>query len=369
MRILRVAQKVYPDVVGGGSYHIHAMSRDQAKMGHDVTVLTVGTDTEQSHVEQRDGYTVVRYPSIAQPLGNAASSGVASFLANADEFDVVHAHSHLYFSTNLTALGRRLGSTPLAITNHGLYSQTAPEWLFDMYLRTLGRWTFDSADVVFCYTEEDRNRLRERGISTDIAVVHNGIDTDRFTPDGPVHDAIHGNPAVLFVGRLVEGKRPGDALAAFNQLRDRFPDSVLNICGEGPLRGDLEAEARQCGLADSVSFLGHLPYDEMPAVYRAGDVLVLPSRAEGLPRTVLEAMASGTPVVVSNLEQVAPVINDEAGETVPVGDVRGVAAALATILDAPESYSPAETVAGHYDWSDTVEQTTAALENIAGGNK
>jgi len=368
MRILRVAQKVYPDVVGGGPYHVHAMSRDQAAMGHDVTILTVATDGDQPHIEQREGYTVVRYPSVAAPLGNAVAPGLASFLRQANEYDVVHAHSHLYFSTNLAALARRLDSTPLAITNHGLYSQTAPEWVFDLYLRTLGKWTFDSADAVFCYTAEDRDRLRETGVSADVAVVHNGIDTDRFAPEGTTDDRIRGDPALLFVGRLVEGKRPGDALAAFDRLREQFPDAVLTVCGKGPLRGALEAEARERGLADRVDFLGHLDYETMPAVYRAADVLVLPSRAEGLPRTVLEAMASGTPVVVSALDQVVPVV-EGGGEVVEVGDVEGFGESMATVIESPELYSPVETIAGHYDWAETVEQTTAALEEIAGGRE
>jgi len=150
MRILRVAQKVYPEVPGGGTYHVHAMSRDQAAMGHDVTLATVRHDDSLPHVEERAGYTVVRYDPAFSALGNDISPGLARYLFSADNFDVVHAHSHLYFSTNLAALRRRLGDVPLALTNHGLYSQSAPEWVFDLYLRSVGRWTFEQADVVAC---------------------------------------------------------------------------------------------------------------------------------------------------------------------------------------------------------------------------
>jgi len=115
MRILRVAQKTYPDVKGGAPYHVHAMSRDQAAMGHDVTVLTVRHDPGLPHVEEREGYTVVRYDPMGSPLGNDISPGVAQYLRTADAFDVIHAHSHLYFSTNLAALKRRAGGPPLAI--------------------------------------------------------------------------------------------------------------------------------------------------------------------------------------------------------------------------------------------------------------
>ena len=132
MRILRVAQKTYPDVKGGGPYHTYAMSRDQAAMGHDVTVLTVRTDPSLPHIEERDGFTVVRYDPAVNLLGNDISPGVAQYLADAADFDVMHAHSHLYFSTNLAAIKRFVGDTPLAITNHRLYSQNAPEWVFDL---------------------------------------------------------------------------------------------------------------------------------------------------------------------------------------------------------------------------------------------
>jgi glycosyltransferase involved in cell wall biosynthesis len=367
MRILRVAQKVYPDVVGGGPYHVHAMSRDQAAMGHDVTVLTVSDDDSKPCREERSGYTVVRRKPTVKVLGNEISGGVAKFLAQADDYDVVHAHSHLYFSTNLAALKRRLGDTPLAITNHGLYSQTAPEWVFDAYLRTVGQSTFDSADVVFCYTDKDRKRVREFGVSTDAEVVANGIDQTRFTPDGPESDLVNaGGPVVLFVGRLVDGKRPQDAVKAFAGVREEYPDAELYLCGEGPLRGELRTRAAELGVSEAVTFLGHVSYDEMPKVYRSADVLVLPSRAEGLPRTVLEAFAAETPAVTSDLEHVAPVV-EKAGKTVPVGDVAGFEREIGRLFEDDErrqelGQNGRSTVADQFRWEDTVTETTRAIE-------
>lgn len=442
MRVLRVAQTCYPDVTGGGAYHVHALSRDQAAMGHDVTVLTVRRDPEAPHVEERAGYTVVRFDPTIAPLGNAFAIGTARYLRETDGFDVLHAHSHLYLSTNLAALERRLGDVPLAITNHGLYSQTAPERVFDAYLRTLGRWTFNQADVVFCYTDVDERRLRSVGVESDVAVVPNGIDTDRFTPEGTTSGRIDApGPVVLFVGRLVEGKRPQDAVAAVERLRAERPDVTLYVCGDGPLQADLEAAAASASergavasdgdatasdtgaaaasnadavlsdtadaaasgadaVAPSVSgatdggvsarpvadtdtsrsrasrtgastervpddrggvvFLGQVPYDEMPAIYRSADALVLPSRAEGLPRTVLEAMASGTPVVTSDLPHVRRVA-DRCGRTAPVGDVPAFAEALGGLLDDPPAGGPAY-VRRNHRWADCVDATTEALE-------
>ncbi|AGB38811.1 glycosyltransferase [Natronococcus occultus SP4] len=361
LRILRVAQTVYPDVKGGGAYHVHALSRDQAALGHDVTVLTIRRDPELAHVEERDGYTVVRYDPSVTLLGNEISAGVARYLKHAAGFDVVHAHSHLYFSTNLAALKRRLGDVPLAITNHGLYSQTAPERVFEWYLKTIGRWTFNRADTVFCYTDVDRRRLREFGVRTEITVAANGIDTERFTPGGPTSDLIDADgPVVLFVGRLVEGKRPQDVLDAVATAREANPELTVYFCGEGPLRDELERRAGEA-VGDSVVFLGHVPYDEMPRIYRAADVLVLPSRAEGVPRTVLEAMASGTRVVCSDLEQVASVVGDH-GAVVPVGDVSGFAAEIRAQLARPTRGDGG--VTPNYDWRTTVSAVTETLQQL-----
>ncbi|MFC7228004.1 glycosyltransferase family 4 protein [Salinirubellus salinus] len=363
MRILRVAQKAYPDVTGGGAYHVHAMSRDQAAMGHDVTLLTVG---EGPRREFRDGYEVLRYPSWGAVVGNDIAPGVAWHLvSHADEFDVVHAHSHLYFSTNLAAAFRQLSETPLAITNHGLFSQNAPEEVFHWYLKTVGKWTFNSADVLFCYTDPDRERLREYGVMTDVAVVPNGIDTERFTPGDKIHHAMPDGTNVLFVGRLVEGKRPGDALEGFVGVVEEHPDASMVFAGEGALREELRCRAETLGIAESVRFLGHLEYEEMPSVYRGANVLVLPSRAEGLPRTVLEAMASGVPVVSSHLDHTAPVVR-QGGKTVPVGDVEGYAVALNQVLSSQTQLGEQgrRAVVNGFRWENTVAQTTAQLAEI-----
>lgn len=363
MRILRVAQKLYPSVKGGGAYHVHAMSRDQAASGHDVTVLTIRRDESDPIRERRSGYSVVRKPATVDLIGNEMSVGLARQLVDISEYDVMHAHSHLYFSTNLAAVRRKLGGVPLAVTNHGLYSQNVSQSVFDIYLKTVGKWTFNAADVIFCYTEVDRDRLRQRGVTAPVEVVHNGVDMERFSPEGETHSGVTGEPAVLFVGRLVEGKRPADALAGVARLRDSFPDARVTFCGRGPMRDSLADRAEALGIREAVTFLGHVPYDDMPAVYRAADALVLPSRAEGMPRTVLEAMAAGVPVVTSDLEQVRSVIT-AGGETASVGSPLDIANRLRAVLSDPTTYDPRSVVRDDHDWDKTVEQTTATLRRL-----
>jgi glycosyltransferase involved in cell wall biosynthesis len=300
-------------------------------------------------------------------LGNAVSGGVISYLRSVADVDVVHAHSHLYFSTNVAALLHRLGDgkTPLAITNHGLYSQSAPQWVFRWYLRTLGRWTFNQADKAFCYTETDEQRLREYGVDVPVSVVSNGIDTERFSPDGPTSDRIdHEGPVLLFVGRLVEGKRPRDAVDALAGL-SAGSNAKLYLAGDGPLRTAVSERAAERGVGERVELLGRVPYEEMPQVFRSADCLILPSRAEGLPRTVLEAFASGVPAVTSRLDQTREIV-ETAGRTVEVGDVDGYIAAIEAVMEQRASLGAAgrRLVVEDHQWTDTVAETTSCLESL-----
>jgi glycosyltransferase involved in cell wall biosynthesis len=372
MRILRVAQDIFPDVVGGAPYHIHALSRDQAARGHEVTVLTVSDDVDSPTRERRDGYTVVQQPPKLDLFGNKLFSNTLGQLRQRDQYDVIHAHSHLFYSTNVAALYGRFDETPMAMTCHGLGSQRVPEWVSNTHLRTVGKWSYNTADTVFCYTPTERDRLRDLGVTSRVEVIKNGIDTGRFSPDGETLNRISAvdGPSVLFVGRLVEGKCPGDVLDAFEQVLEHVPDATLFFVGGGPLRDDLQNATDRAGLDDSVVFLDHVPYQVMPSVYRAADLLVLASRAEGMPRTVLEALSCGTPVVSTQLEQIVPLV-EQAGQTVPVGAVDELAEAVTDVLGDPDrrtqlGIAGRELITDQYDWSRTVEETTAALADLAG---
>lgn len=113
MRILRISQNLYPEQPGGASYHVHALSRDQAVMGHDVTVVTVSDDESLPRRENRDGYEIVRARPNCEVIGNAFTWVVWEKLRSVDEYDIVHAHTHYYFSTLFAAIRRQISDTPL----------------------------------------------------------------------------------------------------------------------------------------------------------------------------------------------------------------------------------------------------------------
>ena len=221
-------------------------------------------------------------------------------------YDIVHAHSHLFFSTNLSAAARQMGSTPLVITNHGLKSQTAPKWFQDIYTATGARLTFMAADKILCYTETEKNELVDLGIKPEkIEVIHNGIDTDLFVP---AKDPCFDNKKLLWVGRYVKGKGLDCLIDAFTILRSKYPDVTLTMVGRGPDKDRITKKIRDLHLENGIITKDFVPNSEIVSMYQNSSVFVLPSLEEGVPRTILEEMSCGIPVVCSRLPQLVDIV-------------------------------------------------------------
>lgn len=363
--ILRIARAVYPESMGGGAIHVHSMSKRQAKMGHNVTILTTDRgDRTLPGREKRDGYEIIRDKELATLLGNSITPGfIRSFANLKSEYDVIHVHSHLSLSSNIATLLSRFGDTPLVVTNHGLRSQTAPDWVQDIYLPTVGKFTFNSSDTVLTYSETERDELRELGINAPIRVIHNGVDCTRFSPDNSETDSNQ----LLFVGRLRSTKGPDIALEIFRQLHGDFPELKLKVVGEGPLREDLEATVAEYDLNNTVDFVGELPNEEMPEVYNDSSIFILPTEREGVPRTLLESMACGVPVVTTNLPQVEPVV--DGGGLLIERDVDEFAGVIRKLLTSPDTRKSMgaqgrDRVRENYSWQETVSETTEIYQEL-----
>ncbi|MCB1254937.1 MAG: glycosyltransferase family 4 protein [Austwickia sp.] len=161
-------------------------------------------------------------------------------------------------------------------------------------------------------------------------VVRMTVDTSRFAP--PISGrADHGGPLrVLSVGRLVPQKGGPVLIDALNLLAKRGIAVVARIAGGGPLDADLRAAVRRLGLADRVEFLGPVAQEDIVAQYHWADVFVLPSFQEGLPVVLMEAMATGLPVVTTQIAAVPELVADgDMGRVVPAGRADLIADALA----------------------------------------
>jgi len=194
-------------------------------------------------------------------------------------------------------------------------------------------------------SEADRSHLVRAGVSpAAVHVIHPGIDVDRFAPRGAdparrlaARAALgldRDRPTVLVPARLHPMKRHVDLLAALPDLAARVPDVLVLCAGGGPLERALTALAASAGLAGHVRFLGSR--DDMPDLLSAADAVALPSRAEGMPAALVEAMVAGRCVVATAVGGVPEIVADGAtGRLVPPSDTAALARALAEVLADP----------------------------------
>ncbi len=368
MKILRVVGDIYPDVVGGLEIHAHELSKMQAKLGHTVMVFTSDTNNLPKE-EFKDGYTIIRYFRIMKLFGNSISLDFFTrLMKNRYKYDIIHAHSHLFMSTNVCAFMRLIGSSPLVITHHGLMSASASVWLNTLYLKTIGRWTLNCADKIICYTDEEKARLRSF-LNIDerkIVVIPNGVNTDLFCPD---KNALRSSsPTILWVGRFVPGKGVNVLIDAFYLVNKHFPDARLLLVGDGPLRECITKQIENSGLTNSVRIFVHVDNAKLPEVYNESDIFVLPSLMEGVPRTILEAMACGKPVIITEFPHLEKII-EGAGLFTPPGDPVSLSKNIIRLLNDREFASNLGVqgrlkIVEQFSWHDTVEKTLTVYKSL-----
>lgn len=177
---------------------------------------------------------------------------------------------------------------------------------------------------------------REVGLSpSKTVVIPNGVDPQQFDPFLPADLRELGCPSetriVLTVGRLEPQKGIDLLLEAIKAVTTQVPDVVFVIIGDGPDRTTLQRRAAELQIDRSVRFLGRR--HDVPRWYKRATALVLPSRWEGMPNVVLEAMASGTPVIATRVEGIAELLEDEvSGLVVPVNDAAALSRAIVRLL-------------------------------------
>jgi glycosyltransferase involved in cell wall biosynthesis len=214
-----------------------------------------------------------------------------------------------------------------------------------------GRWLLyllrRFADAIIVLNPEMRTELEALGF---------GVDRVHWFPceisaDPPPDDCrraelrgLHGLPSdalvVVFTGRYVEAKRLPDLVEAFASVIRAVPSALLVLVGDGPERGRLEAQAAKLGIGDAVRFTGFLPEQQVRETLYAGDLFAMVSWIEGIPCSLVEAMAAGLPCVVSDIPAMTQLVRQgKHGRVVAVGDVKGIANAIIELLRNPQTRS------------------------------
>ena len=144
---------------------------------------------------------------------------------------------------------------------------------------------------------------------------------------------------ILFAGRLQEQKAPLRLIDTFNEYRNKNNDAVLIIIGGGNLLDKTEKYVQQLNLQEDIFFLGRMKQETLSLFYKAADVLLLTSNYEGMPRSVLEALGCGLPIVSTDVGEVKRVVkNSYSGEVVKSFEPKNIADGLKKVLHNPLTY-------------------------------
>lgn len=255
-------------------------------------------------------------------------------LVRRERIDLIHAHLPVAGVWGRLA-GRLAGRARVIYTEHNVPERYTP------LTRRLNRWTYQMNDIVIAVSDEVR-----KGVSayvndrSRIMAIQNAVDADVIAST-PIEAAAvrreFGLPAdallITTVGNLTPKKDHHSLLAAAQQVTVRFPEARFLVVGHGPLAGVLQAEANRLGLNGTLVFAGFRT--DAIRLMAASDLFVLSSRFEGLPVTLLEAMALGLPSVVTRVGGIPEVVDDGCSTLVAPGDPDALARAIGALLGSP----------------------------------
>jgi glycosyltransferase involved in cell wall biosynthesis len=276
-----------------------------------------------------------------------------------EKYDLVHAHDWL---TAKAAAGikEKTGLSIVQTFHSTEFDRTSVPWDF---ILDIERMAAQKADIIIAVSQRTRAQVLRLGADErKIRVVYNGVDSAKFTgiaPSRTAEEFKNGRRTVLFLGRLTEQKGPVQFLHAAKKVVQVMPDTLFLIVGTGELLPLLINLSLELGISKNVSFLGYVSDSDQRKIYSASDLYVMPSTSEPFGITALEAMASGTPVIISRTSGVSEVIRSAL--RVDFWDINGMAEKMVALL----KYRPLRSTMGgmaqddarKLTWDKTAEET------------
>ncbi len=378
MNILQVTSSYLP-VRGGMENVVASVSSELVRRGHEVTVLTTDlySDTQLVKEEVLDGVRVIRCKNAHFAFGYGFSPEFRRELHGVwSAFQVAHVHGYNRFASEyaLYYLRNRL---PTVFTAHGFIHTGSAHPLKQLHERTLGK-VVRFADACTALSPEDRSYFIKQGVTPEkIFDVPNGVDIKRFTsPAKPAEiSALRHKwgvkPAervVLFVGRVHQSK----GLSFLVQAMTRLPRVRLVIVGKDAGYASTVARlAKEYGVFQRLVLAGSVSEDMLPAVFQSADVFAMPSEMEGFGLAIVEAMASGLPVVASDRGAIPSLVrNGSTGFVVPYGEVHALVEKIEYILSHPsvaKKYGDAGRLRAlqDYSWDHVVDLLELIYRRVA----
>jgi phosphatidylinositol alpha-mannosyltransferase len=319
---------------GGVGEHVRHLAAELRRQGMEVRILAPSAGGREKAIE---GVIPLGRPIPIPANGSVARISLSFHLSRkireileAERFDIVHLHEPLMPALPVTVL-----RTNAAGVNVGTFHAYARQNLGYYYGRPLLRRLFRRLDSCIAVSEPAKTFV-SRYFPADYTVIPNGIDPGVFNPSVPPAPGIvrPTRQTILFLGRLEERKGLGTLLEAYSLLRQVRADCQLVVVGNGPLRRGYERRVEEEGIPD-VKFCGFIPEADKASYFTAADIYCAPNTGkESFGVILLEAMASGRPVVATAIDGFRQVISDRVeGLLTPPGDEAQMAAALARLLD------------------------------------
>lgn len=297
MKILHVSEPVYPVVHGGLATHTHEMADRQARQGHDVTVI--GTSGGQAPVDDNSfTHTLILKKEWFRLFGARVALGALYWLyRHINEYDVIHIHSHLFFTSNFVALLNRLGSVPpVLVTNHGTFG-TIPPMISHIQFSIFGIPTYNWSDVTVCYNKIDKSILQASGVEN-IKIIPNGIDTNKFSPLED-HDVTNG--PIIWSGRMAHRKGLVPTVKAMEDIVKQHSEIELHIYGDGDKRKAAEQIVTDRGIESNVEFKGYVDQEPLLDQLKQARLYLAPTAEYTFGRGIMEAISCGIPTFSTNL--------------------------------------------------------------------
>ncbi len=239
------------------------------------------------------------------------------------DVDIIHANWTL--SAFCAWVGKFLHRKPIVVTIQGSDIYKAAKLPI---VRPITKITLMGCNKIVSLSQAISKEVSSLGIpSNKLQIIPNGVNTTKFLEGEDKRD-----PIILFVGSLIERKDPISLLFAFKGILEQIGTLHLVFIGDGPLRKYLEEIASNIGLTLKVSILGNQSQEQVSNWMKKAKVFVLPSVEEGLGVVLLEALASGTPCVATNVGGIPDIITEEVGILVPPHDPQAIQIAILKII-------------------------------------
>jgi 1,2-diacylglycerol 3-alpha-glucosyltransferase len=380
MKIAFFSDTYLPNTDGVVTY-LTLYRRELEKRGHEVFIFAPGN--KKAKDENRDpkvhyftSTTFKPYPDYRIALFPFISG---TNLIKAISPDIVHSHGVATTGIAAFQAAHKIG-VPCAVTFHTMVAEashyvTKGEAMQDVFQKvawTYLKWYFSNFDKVIAPSAYAGAVLSKNGING-YAVMPAGLDLSRFRPDVEYEHVKkqHGidGPVVLFVGRLVLEKNLLLLIDAAQKVINKRPGAKFMIGGTGPAEQYYKDLVKQKGLSDSFIFLGYVDAATLPALYRASDAFAFPSFFDTQGFVVLEALASGTPVVVPKNSAPAEFVQDGVNGFL-FSDAQDFPEKILAAMDAKESISAkVSESAGRYELGRCVDELLQFYESLLKAKK